>query len=140
MTVGDLCTRPVQTVSHAMSVWDAARTMLEHHVGTLVVLDRGGGPEGMITDRDIVLRCVAKEFDPDELPVTEIMTSPLRTISADGDVPEALRLMAEGEMRRLVVLDHEGELYGVLTLDDLLSHIVAQGEWLGRLLETQVPV
>ena len=140
MSVGAICTREVQTVSHAMSVWDAARTMLEHHVGTLVVLDRDGSPQGMITDRDIVLRCVAREYDPDQLTVTEIMSSPLRTISVEGDVGEALRLMADGEMRRLVVLDEEGDLFGVLTLDDVLGRIVEESQWLGRLLETQVPV
>ena len=140
MSVGAICTREVHTVSHAMTVWDAARTMLEHHVGTLIVTDRAGRALGILTDRDIVLRCVAKEFNPDDLSVTDIMSTPLRTLPVDAEVREALHLMADGEMRRIVIIGDDGSLFGVLTLDDVLAHVVEEGQWLGGLLRTQVPV
>jgi CBS domain-containing protein len=114
--------------------------MLEHHVGTLVVVDGRKRPAGIVTDRDIVVRCVAREFSPDDTPVSEIMTSPVETVRDTATVEAALEQMAETEIRRLVVTDASGRMVGLLALDDALASLVRQTTEIGRLLESQVPV
>jgi CBS domain-containing protein len=114
--------------------------MHEHHVGTLVVVDAKKKAVGMVTDRDIVVRCIAREFDPDESTVSEIMTSPVQTIGIDSGVDAALARMGETEVRRLVVTNSSGRVMGVLSLDDALALVVRQATDIGRLLESQTPV
>jgi CBS domain-containing protein len=140
MSLQMICSRDVHTIAGTEKVRKAAMRMLEHHVGTLVVSDRGQKPQGIVTDRDIVVRCIAKEFDPDDTPVSEIMTSPVQTVGVDAGIDEAIAQMAKTEVRRLVVTDAKGRMIGVLALDDLLTLVAHQATDVGRLLDSQVPV
>jgi CBS domain-containing protein len=114
--------------------------MSEHHVGTLVVVDGKRHPEGIVTDRDIVIRCVAREFDPTVTPVVEIMTSPVQTVPEDSTIDDAVERMANTQIRRLIVMDARGHMVGILALDDALASLVRQASDIGRLLESQIPV
>jgi CBS domain-containing protein len=114
--------------------------MLEHEVGTLVVADEEGLPEGIVTDRDIVVRCVAEELRADKTPVARVMTSEVVTIHEDAEVEDALTLMADSEVRRLVVVNDAGRVAGIVSLDDMLEGIVEATHDVGRLLRRQVQV
>lgn len=125
MIVGQICNVYVVTVDLAASVYDAARLMREHHVGALVVVeDTGEGPvpKGVITDRDIVVGLVAKGVsDLQGLRVEEVITRPLVTIDITDTASDAAERMREHGIRRLPVVDVEGRLVGILTLDDALD-------------------
>lgn len=140
MTVLDVCTRDVQTITRMQSLLEAALKMAAHHVGTLVVVDEARRPEGIITDRDIVTRCVAREFNPSDVSVAEVMTEPVETIAGEAGVHEALAMMADQEIRRIVVRDLDFRVVGVLSLDDVLQELVGETAEIGRLLKTQVHV
>ena len=140
MTAGDICTRSVRTVSPGATVREATRRMKEHDVGCLVAVDRAGPVEGVVTDRDIVLRVVAEGLDPDTTPVSRVMSRGMIGIAADVPVERAMEVMAEQEVRRLVVTDDEGELVGVLSLDDVLGLLTEETDALHRLLRGQVGV
>jgi predicted transcriptional regulator len=140
MSVVDLCSRTLHTITGAESVQDAAQRMLEHHVGTLVVVDNSIRPKGLITDRDIVTRCVAKEFDPRIMAVAEVMTEPAQTVDEDAEISDALQLMADEEIRRVVVTSRGGSMTGLLALDDVVESLAAQASEVGRLLRAQVHV
>jgi CBS domain-containing protein len=109
-------------------------------MGALVVLDEDGKPAGFVTDRDIVIRCLARDYDPDVMVVTEIMSEPLETVYEEEPVEVALQMMADREVRRLIVKDVTGALIGVLSFDDVLDFFADESSEIGRLLERRQPV
>ncbi len=138
MTVGRICTRVMASASSQETVRVAAQRMSTNDVGTLVVLDGDeAGPIGIITDRDMVLRCLAPGLDPERTPISSIMTRPVHTVSEQAPIEEALRTMAQVGTRRLVVLGEIGRPVGVLSLDDLLDVLADEAGAIGRLLGKQ---
>ena len=134
MSAGRICVRTVQVASPQESVRDAARRMREADVGTLIVVDAERRPLGVVTDRDVVLRCVAEGRDPDATAVAAVMTGPAACVGEATAIEEALRRMAAASARRLVVTDDEGRLAGILALDDVLDLLIEESEAIGRLL------
>ena len=141
MSAGQICSRIIATASPGESVRAAARRMAEFDVGTLVVLkeNRGSRAVGMITDRDIAVRCVAGRLDPDEALVSEIMTTPVHCVSDDTPIEDAVAKMASAGTRRLIVLGDGDRVAGILSLDDILDRLVAETAAIGRLLQKQQP-
>jgi CBS domain-containing protein len=140
MNVGRICTRLPETTHVDMSVLAAAQQMAAQEVGTLVVTDGGGRPTGIVTDRDIVVRCVAEGLPVENTEVGEIMTGDPITVWEDTDVEAALETMADKEVRRLVVLNDAERVVGIVSLDDFLEGLMAASENVGRLLRRQVHV
>ena len=141
MAVGRICSRITATASPDESVRAAARRMAEYGVGTLVVLkeNRGARAVGLITDRDIVVRCVAEKLDADDVLVSQVMSAPVHTVSDDIPVEEALARMAAAGTRRLIVTSDGDRVAGILTLDDVIDLIGREAAAIGRLLEKQQP-
>ena len=126
MDTGQLCSRKPITVLRSDDLTRAAQLMREIHIGYLVVVDTDAAdqsprPIGVVTDRDIVIAVVAREADPRELRVGDIMTQPPVTIGVAEPVEKALREMRRIGVRRLPVVGKRGELIGVLSLDDVLE-------------------
>jgi len=140
MKIGKICSRPPRSTAGTVTVRKASVEMLAHHVGALVVLDEDGKPVGFVTDRDIVIRCLARDHDPDAMVVTEIMSEPLETVYEEEPVEVALQMMADREVRRLIVKDDTGALVGVLSLDDVLDFFAEESGEIGRLLDRRQPV
>lgn len=140
MTVASICTRLPETISAKDTVMIAAKQMLDQEVGTLVVTDAQGQPEGIVTDRDIVMRCVAEGLSPAKTEVGDVMTNEVHTVLEDEAVEWALELMADKEVRRLVVVNGAGRVSGIVALDDFIERIVEATEDIGRLLRRQVHV
>ena len=120
------CVTPDTTIS------EAAELMEEEDVGSLPVLD-GEQLAGMVTDRDIVIRAIAKGKDPRGMPVREVASRELFTIQANDDLSDALKLMAARQVRRLPVVDEENRLVGVLAQADVA--VGAREKAVGEMLE-----
>ena len=118
MEVKDLMNPSVVTIEPTSSAALAARLISRHNVGALPVCGGDGRLRGMVTDRDIVLRCVAAEEDPAQTPVKDIMSRNCAVVSPDDDAREATRLMAARQVRRLPVLE-DGRVVGMVSLGDL---------------------
>jgi len=118
MQVRELMNSQVVSVSQEESAAVAARLLSRYDLGSLPVCDAGGKLRGILTDRDIVLRCVAAENDPETTPVREIMSREVRTVKPGDDVREASRIMSAGRVRRLPVVE-EGRVVGMLSLGDV---------------------
>ena len=128
-TLGELSTRTVVTATPETTAAQAARLMREEHVGSLVVLGAGstdGKPVGLLTDRDLVLAVMAEGLDPSLFTVGDVMSVELVTASADADLLEAVALMRRHRVRRLIVLEADGRLAGVTTLEDLLEALARE--------------
>jgi len=141
MSAGRICSRVVATAGEGETVRAASRRMAQAEVGTLVVLEGPGpkGPIGILTDRDIVLRCVARGLDPETTTIATIMSKPVQTVDEYTPIEGAAAKMARAGTRRLVVTGPEGRLVGVLSLDDLLALLTGEAEAIGKLLERQAP-
>ena len=137
MAVGEICNREVVIAEKALSVADVAQLMRKHHVGDLVVVEPRDGrkhPVGIVTDRDIVVEVVAAGVNPDTLKVGDIMGPEVATVRESEGLFEALRYMRDKGVRRMPVVDHEGGLVGILTLDDLLSLLAEEMTELAKLV------
>ena len=111
--IGDLMTENPRTVDADASVVDAARLMRDADVGLLPIVE-GERLVGTITDRDIAIRVVAEGRDPSSLNVREVASSDLVTIDPKQELDEALRLMAQHQVRRLPVVEKDGRLVGIV--------------------------
>ncbi|MBK5205878.1 MAG: CBS domain-containing protein [Polaromonas sp.] len=128
LTIGEICTRNVTIAFRATTLSEAARLMRENHVGCLVVVEETGGLRivvGMLTDRDIVTAVVASDLDPGILNVEDVMTTDLVTAREDDSLIDLMHTMRRKGVRRIPVVGGQGELIGVVTLDDVLD-ILAQ--------------
>jgi CBS domain-containing protein len=117
MKVSDVMTREVQTISADQPVQEAASFMLSADAGSIPVID-GERLIGMITDRDIAVRGVAKGYGP-ETPVRELMSDNVICARADDDVEEIATKMSQAQVRRLPVIDENERLCGIVSLGDL---------------------
>ena len=120
MKVKDCMNPRAVTVGAFEPVAVAARVMARQNVGMLPVRDAAGRLVGVVTDRDIVLRCVAAEEDPAQTMVRDIMTRSCTAVSPHADCRQAARLMSKQQVRRLPVVEGR-RLIGMVTLSDL-SH------------------
>ena len=140
MSVGRICTRVVATASVAETIRAAAERMEAHNVGTVVVVGGDQGPEGILTDRDIALRCVAKGRDPEDTRVGDLMTRPVRIVHLASPIESALEAMKRWSVRRLAVVDDDGRLVGIVTLDDVLDLIMEEVGTIGAIVRRESPV
>lgn len=124
MLVREIMTRNAATVDGEETLQAAARKMKELGVGALPVLQEGE-LAGMVTDRDITVRCAASGADPRSTLVRDAMTSQVIACAEDDDVEDAARAMEESAVRRIMVLDDEGDLSGILSVEDLAEASVA---------------
>ena len=130
MTAGDICTRNIVVAPKNDMLVDAARRMRTSHVGAVVIVESKGGrqvPIGIVTDGDIVVSVVA--FDPDHLSfmlISDMMTTDLVTAREDESIEAAIQLMHQHGIRRLPIIDADGGLVGILTLDDVLKDLTGE--------------
>ncbi|MFL6726251.1 MAG: CBS domain-containing protein [Sphingomicrobium sp.] len=117
MKVSEVMTRDVQTIRPDQSARDAANFMLSADAGSIPVTE-GDRLIGMITDRDIAVRGVAKGNGPDT-PVRELMTNDIVCVRLDDDVEDVASRMSEAQVRRLPVIDEQERLCGIVSLGDL---------------------
>jgi CBS domain-containing protein len=118
MQLMEIMTRDVEVIHPNATVEEAAEKMEALDVGPLPVCD-GDRLVGMVTDRDITVRATAVGVDPGVVTVRDVMTPDVVYAFEDQDVREAARLMEQHQIRRLVVLDRDKRLVGIVSLGDL---------------------
>ncbi len=137
-TVGEICSRDVVAVTRNTTVAEAAKLMRHHHIGTLVICDYSSFgrrmPIGIVTDRDIVVEVVAPELQAGTITVGDIMAGELVTVRESLSVLQALELMRHKGVRRLPVLDYDGQLSGLIAIDDLLEVLAGELDDISRII------
>jgi CBS domain-containing protein len=113
--------------------------MADAGVGTLVVLGQDRRPAGVLSDRDVAIRCVAQCRDPDVTSVASVMSAPVAQVHESTPIESALARMAGARLRRLVVVADDGQLVGILALDDVLERLVEEFASIGKLLLRRSP-
>ena len=120
LLVKDVMSSPVITIEENAPANRVAELMDKHGLGCIIVTGKGSKPLGIITERDLVGRVLAKNVKPDEVKAKEVMTSPLITIEPDETISEAARRMSRLNIRRLGVV-YKGQLIGLLSSKDILA-------------------
>lgn len=128
MKVKECMCNEVISCSPSTTVYDVAKLMQENHIGFVPVCDNENYMVGAVTDRDMVLRCIASDKDVKQTPVSEIMTTNISTCTKDDEMSNAQRKMGEEQIRRIPVVDDDGKVIGILTLGDLAKYDLEIGQ------------
>lgn len=120
MLVKDVMSSPVVTTSENVPSNTIAKLMNENKLGCVIVSNKDGKPLGMITERDLVVRVLAKNLQPDGVKAKDIMTSPLATIDPEATITDAARRMSRLDIRRLGVI-YKGDLVGLVSSKDIIG-------------------
>jgi CBS domain-containing protein len=129
MSAGEYCNREVVVVLKSEPVSEAISLMRSHHVGDVVVVETtatGAKPVGILTDRDIVLEILAEGVDLGAVSIGDVMSYELVTVTEDTKLIDTIKLMRDKGVRRIPVVNQQGELQGLLTVDDILELLAEQ--------------
>jgi len=129
MLVSEVFTSAVVRASRSTTLQEAAKLMRKQHVGALVVTDEGlerDRPLGIVTDRDIVIKAVAEGLPVQRATVGDIMTQALATVLRTDTLTQALELMRTRGVRRLAVAEANGELAGIVSMDDIVDRLAGE--------------
>jgi CBS domain-containing protein len=106
------------------SVLDVARLMAKHRIGSIVVIEGNNkSPVGMVTERDIIKKVTAQNKSADQVAVKHIMSSPLVTVKSIDSIDTAAETIAENRVKRLVVLEQDGSMVGILSVTDIAKKL-----------------
>jgi len=139
MTIGRICQREVDVADSGESIVDAAKRMDEKSVGTLVVLDKKKRPIGVMTDRDIAMRVVAQGRTPKKTTVEDVMTRHPRSVTEGTPIEDTLATMRTLGIRRLLVVDNDERLAGIVSMDDVLGLIMEEFRSMHGILQKSSP-
>jgi len=137
MPVGEICTREVVVADRSVTIQQAAHLMRRHHVGNIVVVEgKNGGrvPVGIVTDRDIVVSVVAMKLDAAIFTVGDFVMQELTTCREDEGVLECIQKMRLKGIRRMPVVDREGNLAGIIAVDDVIQLLADEMNQIGKLI------
>lgn len=129
MSVGEYCNRELVIVTRNEPVSEAVSLMRSRHVGDVVVVDRQGDlvlPIGILTDRDIVIQLLAENVNLDTINIGDVMSDNLVTINEDTSLMDTIKFMSEKGVRRLPVVNGQGNLEGIVTADDIIELVAEQ--------------
>ena len=129
MSVGEYCNRDVVVIEKTKSVREAINLMRKNHVGDVVVVEMRESvsiPLGILTDRDIVVEILAEDVDLDAVNAGDVMSYQLVSVNEETKFLDAIKLMRIKGVRRLIVINEQGGLEGILSVDDVLELIVEQ--------------
>lgn len=126
MNVDRIMSRDVASVPKKASLIDAAKLMSEEGVGCVLVLDAEEKPLGILTDRDLVVRGVAKEHVASETSVESVMSAHPFTARLGDPIMIVARKMADKGIRRVPVVDDKGAVVGMVSVDDLLTVFISE--------------
>jgi CBS domain-containing protein len=123
LKVGDIMTKKVIVVPFGKTILDVAKLMKKCNVGSVIVVedDAGKHAKGIITERDIVYKILAKGSDPYTSKVEDIMSRPLRVVKPETTIEDAAKAMRENKIKRLPVVNNDNELIGILSEGDIMK-------------------
>lgn len=140
MTVGNIARdrEDVVTATPDTAVFDLAQLMEANKVGSVVIEDEGGEIAGIVTDRDLALTVIGEQRQFEALTAADVMTEDVFAVSGDRELFDLFSEMGENSVRRIPVVD-DGELTGIVTLDDLLAVLHSEMGNITEVVESESP-
>ena len=137
MSIGEICNRDVVFTLKSSTVQQGAGLMRQHHVGCLVVVEDGSDPPtpvGMVTDRDLVVEIMAENVPVDRLSIGDVMSNEVASAREDEGVWDVIQRMRVKGVRRMPVVDVDGGLVGIVTMDDMVELLAEELSDLAKLM------
>ncbi len=137
MSIGEICNRDVVFTVKSSTVQEAAQLMRQHHVGSLVVVDEGSEPPvpvGLVTDRDLVVELVAENVPVDRVSIGDVMSDTEESAREDEGEWDVLRRMRQKGVRRMPIVNTDGALAGIVTMDDAVDLLAEELSDLAKLM------
>jgi CBS domain-containing protein len=116
--------RHVVSLAPQASVWDAACIMTKANRGSILVIDAAGVVQGILTERDLMMRVLARALDPKTTPVADVMTRNPQSVTPETRVAEAVLIMIERGFRHLPIITASGKIMGIFSVRDALPREV----------------
>ena len=116
----DIVSRNLVTAEPDAKISEIARLMADRGVGAVLILSEGK-PRGIITDRDIVLRCVADRLDVEDTTVENVLTESVQTALETDGLYDVIHKMKEARVRRIAIIDKEGDAVGLISFGDIVA-------------------
>jgi signal-transduction protein with cAMP-binding, CBS, and nucleotidyltransferase domain len=140
MNISELCQRNIVAVDANDSIRTAANAMRERHVGEWVITS-GSSPRtaiGVVTDRDLTIEVLANGIDPASLRIGQVARGALIDVAAEATLKDAVEAMERGGVRRLLVVDEDDAVIGIVAADDVLAAVSSELEGLSRALRSGI--
>lgn len=138
MTLRDLVIEGVETAGPSATAEALAMRLEEANIGSIII-EEEMEPVGVVTDRDLALRVVARDGDPATLTARDIMSETPVTVDVESGLLDVTQVMRQNAVRRLPVVDADGKLVGIITLDDVLRLLAWEMDNLGGVVEAESP-
>lgn len=128
----------VVSASPDTPIIELATLMEEENVGSVVIAEEGR-PQGIVTDRDVMIEVVTRERDPTAVTAADVMSEDLVTVDDDSGIFEVIRAMKTSSVRRIPAVDADGQLAGIVTFDDFVVLLGRELDQLGDVVEAEIP-
>lgn len=141
MRISEICQRDVVSLGKDASIVELAEAMRAQHVGDVIVTEPAGGaqkPLGIVTDRDLVVELIAKQADISAVSAGDVMSPTMATVQHDADLFETLRFMGIKGVRRVPVVDGDGGLFGLLSIDDAMAVLTKEISFVADIFSRQI--
>jgi CBS domain-containing protein len=140
MNIASICRRDIVTIEADASLREAAVLMRDHHVGALVVTEGDAAPSvlGVVTDRDLAIEVLALDLDPASMRIGQLAAGAPAAVPGSGSLQDAVSLMEDRGVRRLLVTADDGGVIGLVSVDDLVDAMAAEVGGLARALRSGI--
>jgi CBS domain-containing protein len=141
INISDVTTEDVKVIDQEQNIFDASKVMIDNNIGSVVVIDNNDSknPVGIITERDIVRIVSTFSLADLEVPVRKLMSNPLITLSKNASVLDAMKLMYERKIRR-VIISEDNTLVGIVTEHDLFKLLMGNKELITTVISSDFPI
>jgi CBS domain-containing protein len=121
-TVRHVIIKKLETIGPSSTAQEAAKRMRSKKISSLVVIERGDAPVGIVTERDLVRQVCSKDISSDSVLIQEIMSSPIVTIDVNASIEQAADKMIQNKVRHLLIVE-DGRIYGIITPSDFTIYL-----------------
>ena len=139
--ISEIVNKNVKVIDQEQNIFDASKVMIDNNIGSVVVIDNNDSknPVGIITERDIVRIVSTFSLADLQVPIRKLMSNPLITLSQNASVLDAMKLMYERKIRRVIVLD-ESTLIGIVTEHDIFKLLMSNRELITTVISGDFPI
>jgi CBS domain-containing protein len=121
-TVRHVIRKKLETIRPSSTAQEAAKRMRSKKISSLVVIEKGDAPVGIVTERDLVRHVCSKDISSDSVLIQEIMSSPIVTIDVNASIEQAADKMVQNKVRHLLIVE-DGRIYGIITPSDFTIYL-----------------
>jgi CBS domain-containing protein len=141
ISISEIINKDVKVIDQEQNIFDTSKVMIDNNIGSVVVIDNNDSknPVGIITERDIVRIVSTFSLSDLQVPIRKLMSYPLITLSQNASVLDALKLMYERNIRRVIVLE-ENTLIGIVTENDVFKLLMSNKELITTVISDDFPI